>query len=226
MRRMSISFLSLAAVLVGHSVPLYGDLMLRGTDTLGNRLIYDSDQNLTWYDLTNSTSPSDWYTHLTWADSLSVDFGGVLYDDWRLPTIAITEDPPLYGYGGTTTYGFNITSSEMGHLFYPTLGNIGRYDLLGNDRGAGNRLINTGPFTDLRSHPYYTDTSTNPVNAAYFGFDQGEQYVAARVALGGTGLYSIAVRQGDVAIPEPSSVFLLLFANWMLLSRKRSSKTG
>jgi len=25
-------------------------LFLRGTDTLGNQLIYDSDRNITWYD--------------------------------------------------------------------------------------------------------------------------------------------------------------------------------
>jgi len=35
------------------------DLYKRGTDILGNRLIYDSDLNITWYDYTKSNDTWD-----------------------------------------------------------------------------------------------------------------------------------------------------------------------
>jgi hypothetical protein len=221
MRKTSI--LSAVTALVGLNLPTHAALQYRGTDMLGNRLIYDTDLNITWYDFTNSSSPSSWYSHLEWASGLTVNFGGVVYDDWRLPTTAIIEDPPIHRYDGTTTYGFNISSSEMGHLFYVELGNLGRYDASGFDRGPDNRLLNTGPFTDLQPHSYYSGTSTGPFVSAYFQFSSGEQYQAAKEALGGTGLYSIAVREGNV-IPEPASLSMLLVACGMLLERRRLSR--
>ncbi len=39
-------------------------------------------------------------------------------------------------YNGTTTAGYNITSGEMGHLFYVGLGNDGWYDTSGNPTGC------------------------------------------------------------------------------------------
>ena len=57
-------------------------LINRGTDTLGNRLIYDDDRDITWYDFSN---PEDiWANQVAWADMLVVDFGGILIDDWRV----------------------------------------------------------------------------------------------------------------------------------------------
>ena len=93
----------------------------RGTDSLGNRLIYDSDLDITWYDYTNDYDT--WQNQMDWAGALYVDFGGTHYTDWRLPTTV--DGYQVYGYDGTTTEGYNITSSEMGHLFYTELGNKG-----------------------------------------------------------------------------------------------------
>ena len=51
---------------------------------------------------------------VAWAGGLSVDFGGTIIDDWRLPTTAVQ------------TGGFEIKTSEMGHLFYDELGGTAR----------------------------------------------------------------------------------------------------
>ncbi len=48
------------------------------------KLIYDEDHDLTCFDYTyNSTG---WDDAVDWADNLLVEFGGVTYDDWGLPT--------------------------------------------------------------------------------------------------------------------------------------------
>ncbi len=113
-------------------------LINRGTDTLGNRLIYDVDRDITWYDFSN---PQDiWDNQVAWADMLVVDFGGTIFDDWRLPT-SFNED------GSPPTFGFNA-DSELGHLYYVELGNLGYLDTSGNSQ-AGFGLNNTGPFQSL-----------------------------------------------------------------------------
>lgn len=40
------------AMVLGFSVQAHAALYNRGTDSLGNQLIYDSDLNITWYDYT------------------------------------------------------------------------------------------------------------------------------------------------------------------------------
>ena len=126
----------------GFSVQAHATLILRGTDTLSNHLIYDDDLNITWYD--NMKSLDRWQDRVNWADALSVTFGSNTYTDWRLPTTV--DGPWVWGYDGTTTAGHNITSSEMGHLFYSELGNKGYYDTSGNYQ-PGYGLTNKGPFT-------------------------------------------------------------------------------
>jgi hypothetical protein len=173
----------------------------RGTDASGNRLIYDSGLNITWYDYTYSTNNSEtWGSCLNWAAALSVNHGGTIYDDWRLPTIAVLEDPRVYGFAGSTTYGYNISTSEMGHLFYEELGNKGYYATDGTSPQPGWGLANTGDFQNLQPLYYYSETDDGPWTATYFNFYNGEQYVAAKMALGGTGLVAMAVRSGDVGL--------------------------
>ena len=49
MRKIFI-LLIMVGIIFGLSVQADATLFLRGTDTLGNQLIYDSDLNITWYD--------------------------------------------------------------------------------------------------------------------------------------------------------------------------------
>ena len=121
---------AIVVTVLGFSLESQANLVNRGTDSLGNRLIYDSDRKITWYDFTYShvSSSDTWGGSLNWASNLSVTLNGNVYDDWRLPTVTFKEDPPSsYGYSGSDTFGYNITSSEMGHLFYTALGNIPYY---------------------------------------------------------------------------------------------------
>ena len=127
MKRIFILAVIIAMVLVV-SVQAQAALQNLGTDNLGNRLIYDSDLDITWYDYTKSWDT--WQNQVNWAAGLSVNFGGNIYDDWRLPLSV--DGPVVWGYDGTTTAGYNITSSEMGHLFYTELENKGYCDTSGN----------------------------------------------------------------------------------------------
>ncbi|MCJ7602413.1 MAG: thrombospondin type 3 repeat-containing protein [Desulfobulbaceae bacterium] len=177
-------------------------LILRGTDTVGNRLIYDDDLNITWYDYTNSAS--DWQTQMNWASDLIVNFGGTIYDDWRLPTTS--GGYPVFGYDGSTTYGYNITSSEMGHLYYTELGNNGSYDTSGTPTGCSSSephcLINTGDFQNLMGKAYWTGSVVPESTSAYqFSFSVGNssyKYISKYYTN-----HAIAVCSGDVsAIPD------------------------
>jgi len=164
-------------------------------------LIYEDDSidgGLVWLDYTNDTDI--WQNHMNWASglgsNLTVDLDpGYSTDidwgiDWRLP---LTQNQ---------TSGYNQTGSEMGHLYYESLGNIGY-----NDPGWG--LNNVGDFNNLQSYHYYwsaTEYSPNPENAWLFSFHFGLQsyYYKGHV------VYALAVRPGQVsAVPIPSAIWLL-----------------
>ncbi len=115
-------------------------------------LIWDDDNNgnsVVWLDYSNPVdtwqNQMDWAAGLEAAITINLDAGySVIWDSaWRLPE---TVDGPWdYGYDGTTTAGYNITSSEMGHLYYEELGNLGSYDTSGAAQ-TGYGLVNTGDF--------------------------------------------------------------------------------
>lgn len=209
MKRIFVSAVIMAMVM-GFSVQADAALSNRGTDTLGNRLIYDSGRNITWYDYTKSYDT--WQNQVNWADALSVNFGGNIYDNWRLPTTV--DGTYVWGYNGTTTAGYNITTSEMGHLFYSLfpdgLGNKGYYNTLGIYVGDGNwGLLNTGDFQNLQPDFYWsgTECAALPYGAWGFYFYDGVQIVFNRDDVS----YALAVRPGDVSepVPEPATMLLL-----------------
>ena len=182
------------------------NLIGQGTSAWGTwNIIYDTDLDVTWYDFSFPYSPGGtWQNQLNWADALTVNFGGSIYRDWRLPT---TVDGPVYsGNDGTTTAGYNITSSEMGHLFYTELRNEGYYDTSGDPTSCFSSicLINTGDFQNLVGTKYYwsgTERNPNvaPTTAWRFGFGNGFQGVATK---GLSYSYAIAVRDGLAVVPQ------------------------
>ncbi|MDP3297466.1 MAG: PEP-CTERM sorting domain-containing protein [Thermodesulfovibrionia bacterium] len=204
MKRIFILAVIMAMVL-GFSLQAHATLILKGTDTLGNRLIYDNDFNITWYDYTKSYDT--WQNQMNWADALDVDFGGTHYTDWRLPSTV--DGPGVWGYDGTTTAGYNITSSEMGHLYYTELGNKGYYATDGTNPQSGWGLTNTGDFQNLQPNYYWSGTeySADTSGAWDFNTDGGGQDSNYK----GYSHYAIAVRPGDVftPVPEPGTLLLL-----------------
>ncbi len=199
-------------------------------------LIWDDDNNgnsLVWLDFANAPIIDEgygtWYDQVDWADSLNnfvvleidlLDGYTVVWEtndektsSWRLPTTVdgIWE----YGYDGTTTAGYNITSSEMGHLFYDELGNTGHRNTDGSYNTIPDApdyfLQNTGDFNNLVASWYWSGTEYADYTddawrfPMYFGGGQG---IGDEV----NGGYGLAVRSGQVSassVPEPGTVFLL-----------------
>lgn len=183
------------------------------------KLIWDDDNNgnsIVWLDYTNRSTDLD--SQVRWASSLNgtgvltinlyngytVDWGG---SSWRLP--AAVDGRFEYGYDGTTTIGYNITSSEMGHLFYEELGNLGECDTSGNYQ-SGYGLTETGDFESLIASWYWSGTWFTESSACafvfsmLFGFQDFNVYTIDD--------YGLAVRTGHVSVsstPIPGAILLL-----------------
>ena len=125
----------------------------------GGGLIYDTDFNITWAQPT--TTLSNWYDANAWATGLTL--GGVT--GWRLPS-ALNQD----GSGPVDNY--NVTTSEMGHLFYIELGNIGVIDPHGGPNWpAGWGLTHKGPFPNLQWSIYWATPTWGGVFPGCWYFD-------------------------------------------------------
>jgi sugar lactone lactonase YvrE len=183
----------------------------------GGGLIYDTVLDVTWLQDANyaQTSGYDsdgrmtWNEAVAWADSL--EYGG--FSNWRLPkTMPVNGSEYIYSpvYDGSTDSGYNISApesaypgsigSEMAHLFYSTLKNIGFYDVDGNDFQPGYGLQNTGPFINLGAEDYWSGTQYLPVSTSAwdFDFDYGRQSDVGKT--GDSNVYAWAVRDGDVRV--------------------------
>ena len=183
-------------------------------------LIWDDANNgnsIVWLDYTNPAT--DWSLQNSWAAGLntslsinlntgySVDWGA---NSWRLPTTI--DGISVEGYDGNTTTGYNITSSEMGHLYYSIepigLENLGRYDRSGNLQSDFG-LINTGNFNNLTAFWYWSGSEYAHSSDFAWGFNMfgGWQSTSNK---SNNYLYGLAVRTGQVSIvPEPSTIILL-----------------
>ena len=121
-----------------------------------------------WLDYSNM-GPKGWGTtwaeQTAWADGLGAVLTinlyseySVTWDDpnWRLPSTV--DGPFVVGDDGTTTGGYNVTSSEMGHLYYTELGNLGYDATDGTHPQPGWGLANTGDFDHLLPRSYWSGT--------------------------------------------------------------------
>lgn len=225
-----------AALLFGGAVHASAALTTIGTATYGGadyNLIWDNDNNgksIIWLDYTNpSDTTTNWTSHKAWAAGLDGELTynidapyGVTWDNsaWRLPSTVDGEY--VRGNDGTTTGGYNITTSEMGHLFYVELENIGRRDTSGDLVDEGWGLQNTGDFNNLVAGVYWsTEYATNPNKAWVFTKRIGMQYVNPHSS---NRPFGLAVRDAQV-VPVPAPV-LLLGAGLLALMGARKRQKG
>ena len=208
--RSSISLLLVIAIVVILSFQSDAALILRGEGTSVHgtyRLIYDSDLDITWYDYTMLRDT--WLSQVNWASALSVNFGGNVYTDWRLPTTA--DGLYVYHPEGAPTGGLSITISEMEHLYYTALGNNGYYDTSGNPTGCNKRspfcLTNTGDFQNLQPTGYWTGMEyADDTNDAWgMNFGSGYQIRTSKVSA----YHTLAVRNGDVTERQCADILAL-----------------
>ena len=207
------------------------ELHVRGTGTITGggsgdySLIYDDLLDITWLDCTTLGS---WSTTVQWAEDLEVFFNGETYDNWRLP-YTLPVNGTIWGYtfsnsvNGSTDYGYNISApgsaypgskgSEMAHLYYTTLGNLGCFDINGTIQFGLYGLKNKGPFNSLMTDaPYWSRTVNYPgcvpsgedwvdcLSAFYFFFENGQQsWNYFELSSNDVELRAVAVLDGDVS---------------------------
>ena len=195
----------------------YASLVTTGTvlyDGEQRNLIYDTDFNITWLDY--SREEDSWYNQMNWADNLSLTVNGMTYDNWYLPETV--DGDWEYGEDGTTTAGFNITTSDMGHLYYTELGNIA-YPGSPPDPDPTATLQRSGPFENLLSDAYWsmTTAAANSLSAWVFMFASGYQTRDPKDGLPtdmypGGGHSAIAIMSGRIQVgsnvPVPTTAFL------------------
>ncbi len=238
MKRILILILLFAlAMVLGFYVQAQATLTIIGQAHYGGQnynLIWEKDSpfgSIVWLDY---TSYYNWANQVAWASSLNTP-GTLTYTidplysltwrgDWRLP--ATVDGYPDYGFDGTTKGGYNITSSEMGYLFYTELGNRGDRDICGNSQ-PGYGLKNMGPFQHLVGDVYWSGTENFYLRlfgldyAWILNFNDGEQWVTSK----GDTLYALAVRPADVSVvPIPGAVWLLGSGIAGLLGLRRNFK--
>ena len=200
MKKRIVQILTVVLLMYAMTVMSEASLVIRGTDELGNKLIYDEALDITWYDYSNAQD--DWASQVAWGGNLSVTYNSIIYDDWRLPTVGTT---PVVGNNQSGP------DNEMEHLYY--------------DEGSGG--IPT-EFSNIISFYYWSGTECNPLpqNAWRFDFSSGGQSTTSK----SWGNYALAVRSGDVAgtgVPElPSGAMQLMVMMGILAVTFRKAMTS
>ena len=199
----------------------------------GDGMIYDNVLNITWlqdanyaatqYTETNGLKGVDggrmtWVAAKAWADGLI--YGG--FNDWRLPSV-----------GNTPTTGYNVTTGELGYMYYTNQNNLGFYDpnvaCCVIQEGYGFHNINfidevsssTMSFLNVQAGAYgvywYNERYDDDlVWAFYTGYGDQKEFHEHYTR------YSWAVRSGDVhPVPVPAAVWLLGMALLSLAGVKR-----
>jgi hypothetical protein len=206
-------------------------LLLAGTanaallSRLSGAAYYDDVLNITWladanladtnaFGVTgiNANGSMTWAKANEWIAAMNTaNYLGI--SNWRLPTVTDTGTSGCnFAYTGTDCgYNVDLSTSEMAHMFYSTLGNTGYYNTSGSPTGCSGSspycLTNDGPFSNLQPYIYWSGTTYAPdtSSAWYFSFTDGYQNGSAK----SDGRYAWAVRPGDIGeAPVPGAVWL------------------
>ncbi|NOQ65196.1 MAG: hypothetical protein GQ582_11855 [Methyloprofundus sp.] len=172
-------------LLVGMSSVVSASLFNRGTvvyDGLERNLIYDNELDVTWLDYTSDAG--NYNDQLAWVSALSLEINEQIFDKWRLPIAPLD----------SRVVGYNIASSELGHLYY-------------SDSVKSSRLFNNIPATTV----WYTTGTRVGSDVWHFGFHDGWNTIGT---IGYTNYHALALYDGDIAaassVPEPSEIYLFI----------------
>jgi hypothetical protein len=137
---------------------------------------YDADGLMTWHEAVA------WTTYLNTTDFDGNGTPGYAdHNNWRLPSVA----------GSCVGYDCSV-GSEMGHLYYTQLGNP-----------SGGPLTNTGPFTGIQPHHYWSGTESGPTAAWAFYFLDGSQNVHAKSLTSFFSAWAVLTVSAVTALPAP-----------------------
>ena len=200
----------------------------------GGGMIYDDVLHITWLQDTNYAKTSlysgatgipawdampgamSWNNAMAWADQLV--YGG--FDDWRLPSVKPVNGNSFnydFSVDGSTDFGLNITSpqSELAHLYYVTLGNVGSVTVDGVSTGCSACWTNRGPFENFGAvwgsdYPvFWTSKEYDPWPSSAWVFNGFDGYQSDNNK--NNAYFAWAVRDGDVAaVPEPETYAMML----------------
>ncbi|MDI6450135.1 hypothetical protein [Anaerobaca lacustris] len=226
MKRRTAFAWALAALLAATTT--HADLIVIGTATYDDgsgegeyNLIYDSAQSIVWLDYTRPAriggTTRTWHDHENWASGLGTSLTvnlDPLYTTtidwttgWRQPIVDESKAnlDGVWGYAGPdeTGYhdydgGWNMVNSEMGHLYYVSLDNLGYYATDGTNPQPGHGMNNTGPFINLKEDGRYwsgTKYSLDDEKAWWQRFDGNYDGLQSYEVLS-RGSYAIAVHEG------------------------------
>ena len=158
---------------------------------------------LTTADFDTTTGAMTWWGAQAWANNLSL--GG--FTDWSLPSTPVEAN------------GYNVTSSQMGDLFYNQLG------VSAGSSIATSTNPNYNLFTNLQIYVYWSGSEYAPNPDGEWDFTTLNGYQSSH--LKGSQLYAWAVRPGDVAaVPVPGAFWLFGSAMVGLMGLKRRGSIG
>lgn len=191
--------------------PMVGPCMTQGN------FIYDDTLKIYWTKNANMNGLMSWSKVNDWISDLNLShFGG--FDDWRLPS---TPDG-TWGYNGGNAGKYNVTSSELGHLYYNSFG-LAAKDKTSLQSYTQQELSVFGdPFVGLQPGLYWFGTISEKVlipgqqSIWKFDFGRGTQFIETA---GTNSAYALAVRPAT-PVPLPSSAWLFL-TGLIALSLKR-----
>lgn len=201
---------------------------------LGNeyKLIFEGQlggNGLVWLDYTNARD--SWSTQVGWTSYLGGSLTVTLQPGyatttnwstgWRLPSTdesmaTVLTSGLIPGFAGpdesghySYSHGYNMMNSEMGNLYYGSLGNKGAQAPDGTTPVPGSGLVHTGDFEHLLPYAYRsgTELSIDAGNAWIFSFTDGNQTTRAKSSI----YYALAVHPANISatpVPLPGAVWL------------------
>jgi len=237
----ALAALGLGGTALAAGVPGQGiwETSLQARDLDGNagngpEAFYDTVLDITWLRNADVNGLMRWDTAVSWAAGLDVN--GIR--GWRLPTMIDTGAPGCdLGWGGTDC-GFNVQTksgdptryeagqtvySEMGHLYYITLGNTVPPCCSGG-------LSNKADFQNLRDYYYWygLQYALNANQAWSLVAFVGDQRPTSIQTDPNTYEFfnAMAVRTGDVvAVPEPLTGAMMLVGLGAMVAAVRRRRT-